>query len=153
MIKPNELQPLLQSSIVNENTDTVSKPTSSLYQNIEWYFRIIWNDPQTKKLFIYTLSLMLFSLFQVIILGFLYSHSLVVLFSGLSSFQTSLSYSITIISTILSTKQLNLSGYSYGFERLEVIMRFSNGTFCLFICFAMFIESLHHFLEPHEIHL
>lgn len=153
MIKSLENQPLLQSSFTNENNDQNTKIPNTLLQNIEWYFKIVWNDSQTKKLFIYTVSLMIFSLFQVTILGFLYSHSLVVLFSGLSSFQTSLSYMITIISSILSTKQINLNGYSYGFERLEVLMRFSNATFCLFICFAMIIESIHHFLEPHEIHL
>jgi Co/Zn/Cd efflux system component len=124
-----------------------------IYANAEWYIRFLLNDPKTKNLFIYSTALFLFSIFEFLIYGFMYTHSLYMIFSGLISFCIFFSFLIKIISILVANKNITSNKYSYGFDRVEVVLQFSNSMFCIFICFAMIVQCLHRYVDPHEISL
>lgn len=75
------------------------------------------------------------------------------IFSGLMSFYIFFHYGIKIVSIILSTKQFYQTEFSYGFERVEVVLHFSNAIFAVFICLCMMVEGLHQYIDPHMISL
>jgi cobalt-zinc-cadmium efflux system protein len=123
---------------------------TSIHQRIIYYIRILLQEKHSRKLFIFTSILLLFSLIEVLF-GLLYSASLSMLLAGFHSIQQTFGYVIVLTSSLVVAKKSPNFDYSYGYERLEVVLNFSNSVLILFLCFAMITESVQRLVEPHEV--
>jgi Co/Zn/Cd efflux system component len=119
----------------------------------------IWREfPPLRPLIIYASILSVFALLECII-AFMLSHSLVVLFCAFYTVHRAFHYLILILGYVLEKHQVNTAqstlfvSYSYGYRRLEVILRFSNGVFATFIAFAFCTEGIQRLVEPHHFHM
>lgn len=118
--------------------------------------RIWYQFPPLRPLLVYSTILSLFSLLECFI-AFTLSHSLVVLFCAFYTVHRALHYLIIVLGYVLEKQQAIPNAlfvpYSYGYRRLEVILRFSNGIFAIFIAFAFCTEGIQRLVEPHHFHM
>jgi Co/Zn/Cd efflux system component len=117
----------------------------------------IWREhPPLRALMVYAAILSTFAVFECVV-AFMLSHSLVVLFCAFYTVHRALHYLILILANVLDKPNLTpnslFTPYSYGYRRLEVILRFSNGVFAAFISFAFCTEGIQRLVEGHHIHL
>lgn len=131
-------------------TPLIHDKHTSIYKQFIYYIRILLQEKHSRKLLIYTAVLFIFSLIEVLF-GLLYSASLSMLLAGFHSLQQTFGYVIILTTTLVVAKKQPNFEFSYGYERLEVVLNFSNSVFVMFLCFAMITESVQRLLDPHDI--
>jgi Co/Zn/Cd efflux system component len=137
--------PLLQQKKTENDFNSPLKQLKS-------YFQMITSDNKTRILMIFSTFMLVSGILQIIIFGTIYSHSLIIIYGGLHLVQISFSHYISAIHLFLSTRQVFLHQFSYGFDRFEILFRFSNIIFLWFISLAMVVESFHHLIDPHPLY-
>ena len=119
--------------------------------------RELWTHTNLRSLYVYTMVLVMFNLVQVFV-AFFKSRSLIVIFASLYTTQRVFNYIILIIVAIMKKKNMMVRDnsrhvpyveYSYGFGRVEVILRFSNGVLAVFVAFALLTEAVHSLADQH----
>jgi Co/Zn/Cd efflux system component len=128
-------------------------------KSLKSYIKELWTHTNLRSLYIYTLALFLFNLIEFFV-AFFKSGSLIVIFASLYTLQRVFHYIIMIIVSIMKKNNLMTRDnsrhvpyveYSYGLGRVEVIMKFSNGVYAVFVAFSLLIESVHSLADQHEI--
>eukprot|EP01080_Neovahlkampfia_damariscottae_P000160 gene160-4406_t len=150
------------SSLKDETTLLIDKPNTitikiqTIFNEIQNYIKLILSEGRTKNFILFSISLFIIGIIQIIIFGTIYSHSLIIIFGGLHLIQISFSHLISGVQIFLTTSKsikISFDTFSYGLERIEILFRFSNIIFLWFISFSMIVESFHHLLEPHSLNL
>ena len=151
--------------IPSTTTTNIEKKDSNFLNKIKKIFNLIYKEVfrsgvggKSKNYFLFFFCLLFIGIFQIIIFGTIYSHSLIIIFGGLHLIQISISYLISGIQLYFINQSNNnifeFKTFSFGFsERFEILFRFSNIIFLWFISFSMIIESFHHLIDPHSLNL
>lgn len=127
-------------------------------QHILAVFQVSMQQEQTRKLLYFCCTLFGLSLLHLIV-GFTVSKSLIVFLSAFHTLQRCLHHAITLITRAAQTmnsdnivrRKFSLATYSFGFERIEVVLRFANGIFVIFLALACIKESVERWLDPHDL--
>ncbi len=158
----------------HDKRDEYAIPFTELIKTVGPYIKIsylqylakdLWSINQLHPLYIYTIIFLLFSLAEIAI-GFLKSVSLIVIFASIYSLHCTFHYMIQILTSVMRRKNMfhynngsdseNQNGkqfipYSYGLGRVEVVLKFSNSVFAVFVGFSMFTESIHSLADEHTV--
>lgn len=128
------------------------------------YTRIIWMDKDAKNLLLYIIVVAIFSLIEILYgakeesLGMFQLHACSNMYlsssAGLLSkgFQTlfdGISMTISLFALIASRLEPN-KRYSYGYDRIEILLGFANGSFLLFVSLFLYKEAIETLLDLPE---
>ncbi|KAF2076682.1 hypothetical protein CYY_001995 [Polysphondylium violaceum] len=107
------------------------------------------NDNDAKKLAIWIVVMLIFTLYEIFYGAYLESLGLVS--DGFHTLFDCIGLIISLMGMIFGRKGPN-QDYTYGYDRWEVLGTFANCCFLLFVSFFLFLESIERLLEPPHIH-
>jgi len=107
------------------------------------------NDNDAKKLAIWIVVMLIFTLYEIFYGAYLESLGLVS--DGFHTLFDCIGLIISLMGMIFGRKTPN-QDYTYGYDRWEVLGTFANCCFLLFVSFFLFLESIERLLEPPHIH-
>lgn len=113
------------------------------------YIMVMWIDRDAKNLLLYIVVVFLFTLIQIVYgtkeesLG-LVAKAFHTLFDCITMM---ISLAAIVVSRLEPSKR-----YSFGYDRLEILLGFASGAFLLFVSLFLFKESIERLLEPIEEH-
>jgi Co/Zn/Cd efflux system component len=145
------------ADIITNTIKSIPSQLRTFGQNAISTTKRIWREhPTTRPLLVYCAILSVFALIECMI-AFSISHALIVIFCAFYTVHRALHYLILVLAFVMEKQSVTnnalFTPYSYGLRRLEVILRFSNGIFAMFIAFAFFTEGIQRLVEGHHIHL
>lgn len=130
-----------------------------LQEQAIYLFKFSMQNEHSKRLLIH--SAVLLALFVCFVLfSIFFSKSLLFFVVTFHTLQRFLHHLITLVTRTIAanpvaTKAATMGGmvpaFSFGFERLEVLLRFANAIFVIFFSLAFSTEAVKRVLEPHEI--
>jgi len=114
-------------------------------------FRTIWNDSDSKHLFLF-ICLLFFAVFIQFFYGFV-TGSLGLLSTAFHTSCDLVAMCISLAAMVFAKHQPTRR-FSYGYDRMETLASFSNGVFLLFVSLFLVKEIIERFLESEieEIH-
>mmetsp|Transcript_7330 Transcript_7330/g.17888 ORF Transcript_7330/g.17888 Transcript_7330/m.17888 type:complete len:431 (+) Transcript_7330:244-1536(+) len=116
---------------------------------ISGYCRMLWNHSESRKLMIFVGVSGAYSFLQLL-------HAL--LFSGVQVMSSALHNMFHFLVLSLSLFAMALSvqgkdtGYTYGYDRCNVLAAFTNGVFLAFMAMFFISEAIHHLTSSHHEH-
>ncbi|GAM26117.1 hypothetical protein SAMD00019534_092920 [Acytostelium subglobosum LB1] len=126
--------------------------TASLYETrLTWrhMYDNLLNDSDAKKLAMWIVVMLVFTLYEIFYGAYLESLGLVS--DGFHALFDCIGFMISLASILVGKKGSNRE-FTYGYDRWEILGVFSNGCFLLFVSFFLFLESTERLLEPPHIH-
>jgi zinc transporter 5/7 len=111
----------------------------------ELLYRVVLLDKDSRRLAMFIAVMAAFIFFEM---GYgSMNHSLGLVADSFHTTFDCLALCISLFTAIISKYKPKNGTFSYGYERLEVLLGFSNGVFLLFICIFLVLESVEHLLE------